>query len=141
MSTFRLKRGDTLPILRVALFEPDPASPGSLQVHDLTGSTSWYLHIRRADGVWLKRSMAVEGSPTLGVLRYAWVTTDWAVYSANGTVGGLTSGLPAAPGRVEHSMEYEVLGPASARLTFPNGAETLEASYDTLSITMDLGDG
>ena len=141
MSTFRLKRGDTLPILKVILKEPDPANPSQLRVHDLTGSTSWFLHIRLADGTLLKRSMVVDGSPTLGTLRYSWLTTDWDVVSGGGTVGGMSIGATGTPARAEHSMEYEVLGPAGARLTFPNGGESLAASYDTLTITADLGSG
>jgi len=147
----RLKQRDTLPILESTLHDPAPAgsAEGTLgPVHNLTGATSAYLHIYLSSGVKLIRTMEIVAPASLGLLRYAWVTTDWA--AASGTtvdgaypVGGLVVGpgvvkaggfvLPA--GQVEHRMEYEVLGPGAARMTFPN------EDYDVLRIIADLGQG
>jgi hypothetical protein len=124
-------------VFKVILWETNPTT-GALQRHDLSGSTAWYMHIRLTDGSSLHRQMLVDGVPTLGVLRYAWLPTDWDPVSAGGTIGGLA---PAPWRRVEYCMEYEVLGPGGARLTFPNGGDSLLASYDVLCITADLGDG
>jgi hypothetical protein len=138
MAIFHLKRGDTLPILEVVLKNPD----GS--VHDLTGSSSWKLHIRLSDGTELVRDMTKQGLDTAGTLRYTWVATDWdAPVGAPATVGGLVAGppLPLARGVVEHRMEYEVLGPSGGRLTFPNGGDMASQAYDTLRIWDDIGNG
>jgi hypothetical protein len=127
MAVFTLKYRDTFPILEVALLEPDPATPGKFRAHDLAGSTAWKLHILLNTNVVLTRDMVKEGLDAAGVLRYAWVATDW-------TTGGLIAGpsLPLKPGEKEHTMEYEVIRPSS-RLTFPNGG------YDTLRILPDIG--
>lgn len=113
--SFWLKYRDTKPDLIVYLKNPDGSA------HDLTGSTGWKLHIR-LDGIStvLTKVMAIEGSPELGALRYNWASADW-------NAGGLVQGT--------HRMEYEVVGPGAARLTFPNDG------YDVLRIVDDLGQG
>jgi hypothetical protein len=137
MGIFNLKYRDTRPILEVVLKEPDPGNPGQLRVHDLTGSTGRKLHIWLSDGSKLIRDMAVEGLETAGTLRYVWIATDWDPVSGGGTIGGLVAGptIPLTPGQIEHRMEYEVIGPSGARLTFPNDG------YDTLRILTDIGQG
>jgi hypothetical protein len=128
-SVFYLKYRDTVPGLRVQLLNPD----GS--IHDLTDSTKWALHIWLSDGSKLQRDMVIVGASPLGTLGYDWIATDWSVVSGGGTVGGLVVGpsVPLAKGAIEHRMEYEVLGPGGARMTFPN------ADYDTLRIITDIG--
>ena len=112
MATFNLKRRDTRPILRVQLLNP------SGSVYDLTGSTSWKLQIRLADAALMSRDMVVFGDATDGTLQYEWQASDW----------------DAIPQRTAlHRMEYEVVGPGSLRLTFPNDG------YDTLWVTEDFG--
>ena len=125
MAIVFLKFRDTRPILEVVLKDPD----GS--VHDLTNSTAWYLHIWLSDGTKLAaRTMTKFGADVNGTLRYAWVTADW-------DTGNLVVGpsLPLKPGTLEHRIEYEVVGPGTERLTFPNG------DYDTLRILTDIGQG
>lgn len=129
--TFWLKYRDTRPVFQVVLHDPAPAG-GLGPVHDLAGSTSWFMHMRLADGSKLKRTMTKVGVDADGTLQYTWVTTDWDAPSnpdADGSfqVGGLVKGGAR--------LEYEVLGPASARLTFPND----ESANDTLRITSDVG--
>jgi len=147
MGVFILKYRDTRPILQVTLHDPadedDP--PGTLgPVHDLAGSTSWKLHIRLSDGTRLIRDMNKEGLDSAGTLSYTWVAEDWGAESGGTgvdgdpyTVGGLVAGptLPLAVGEVEHTMEYEVIGPGDERVTFPNGEE------DVLRIRADIGQG
>lgn len=116
MAVFRLKRGDTRPILEVALKNPD-GSP-----HDLTGSTAWKLHVRLDDSTVFTRDLVKEGLDTAGVLRYTWVATDW-------DVGGLPAAAYLVPVRLP--MEYEVVG-GTSRMTFPND------SYDQLHIVEDV---
>jgi len=112
---FHLKERDTLPMLRVRLKNPDD-SP-----HDLTGATSVTLHIRLATtGNVLSRPMVID-DVLGGIVSYQWIVDDW------------TSSTPPILAIGKHEMEYEVVGPGGARLTFPN------ASYDTLSIVDDLG--
>lgn len=124
---FYLKKRDTLPALTVTLLNPDGT------VFDLTGSTGWKLHVLLADGtVRLVRTMVKVGLDTAGTLRYSWIEGDWGTGStpdADGslTVGGLVAGF--------HRMEYEVLGPLSARLTFPNNG------YHRLLVVSDIGQG
>lgn len=139
---FYLKYRDTLPVLEVVLLKPD----GSVQ--DLTGTTGWKLHIRMSDGTRLVRTMTKYGADANGTLRYSWVASDWnAPSSPDGDgsfqVGGLVAGPepPLARGAQENRMEFEVLGPASARLTFPNGGDNADAAYVTLRIFSDIGQG
>lgn len=114
MATFHLKFQDTLPVLIATLQKPD----GS--VVDLTG-TATKLHVRLSGSTTtVTRAMTIEGLPTAGQVKYAWVAADW-------------TGFPALI-QGEHRMEYEVLG-ASSRQTFPN------AGYDVLSVLTDLGQG
>ncbi len=117
MGLFHLKEGDTLPILEVALKDPDGTA------HDLTGSTGWKLHVRLAGGggAVVTRNMVKQGPDVDGVLRYSWAAADWS--STPALVVG------------QHRMEYEVLGPGAARLTFPNDG------WDELRIVEDLGQG
>lgn len=142
MEIFYLKYRDTYPILQVILKNPD----GS--VHDLTGATGFKLHISLSSGVRLVRSMVKIGLDTDGTLKYEWIASDWAAASVPDvdgayTIGGLTTGpsLPLSPGTREHRMEYEVIGPSTGRLTFPNGGANAEESYHTLRIWSDIGQG
>lgn len=130
---FTLKRGDTKPPLRVVFRDPPPAgsAPGTPgPIHDLTGSTAWKLHIKLNNGTVLTRNLVVDGPPTGGAALYDWVSGDW-------DPGGLIVGPmpPLKPTDIEHVMEYEVLGPGSARFTFPNDG------YHILRIWQDLGQG
>lgn len=121
---FYLKYRDTRPILEVVLKDPD----GS--VHDLTGATTFKLHMWLSDGTTkLTRDMTLFGPAANGTLRYTWLATDW-------DAGNLVIGpvLPLKPGEVEHRMEYEVMA-GTARLTFPNDG------YDVLRILTDIGQG
>jgi len=129
-----LKYRDTKPVLVVVLHDPAPEGslPGTLgPVHDLTGSTSWKLHVKRPDGVVVTRTMAKVGPDTDGTLSYTWLSTDWD--DATGLIMGPS--LPLKPSDIEARMEYEVLGPGNARMTFPND------SYDILRILPDIGQG
>lgn len=121
MGIFYLKHGDTLPVLEVDLLNPDGTD------HIASGVLSAALHILREDGVLLEREMElVQTSPTR--LRYAWSPSDWDTSNPNGYL--LNS--------VRHLMEYELLGPANARATFPNGPAT--GRCDVLCIIPDLAD-
>jgi hypothetical protein len=143
VAIFNLKYRDTLPILEVALLDPDGTA------HDLTGSSAWKLHILLSDGTThLTRDMTVFGDDSAGILRYQWQASDWDAASVGTgtqadpyTTGGLIAGpsLPLARGEVEHTMEYEVLGAGGARITFPNGGNNVADHYDTLRIVPDLG--
>lgn len=142
MGTFYLKKRDTRPIMDVTLKNPDGT------IYDLTGNTATKLHILLSDGTRLVRTMVVQGAPTLGTLRYTWVTTDWDVASAPDTDGSFTIGglvasptRPLAVGVKEHRMEYEVIGPSSVRATFPNGGPSPQDDYDILRIAADVGQG
>jgi hypothetical protein len=116
METFDLKYRDTLPILEVTLLNPDGT------VHDLTGATAYWLHIRLASGSLISRAMTLHGPADEGTLRYQWLATDWTDAVTPLVVG-------------QHTMEYEMLGPAGARLTWPNNG------YDELRILKDIGQG
>lgn len=112
MGTFYLKHQDTRPILEVTLKDPDDTA------HDLTGATV-KLHIRLEDGMLLSRDMVIDSDPTTGIVRYTWLTADWTDALVVGT----------------HRMEYEVLGPSTARLSFPNWRD------HELIVFADLGQG
>lgn len=115
---FNLKARDTRPILEVVLRNPD----GS--VHDLTGSTSWKLHLRTpTSATVITRDMVKEGLDTAGTLRYTWLSTDW-------NTGILPQ--PTSPYDSEELyMEYEVIA-GTSRMTFPNDG------HDLLKIRGDL---
>lgn len=113
MSSFYLKNRDTRPVLEVTLKDPDETA------HDLTGATGVKLHILLEDGTALSRDMVIDSDPTTGIVRYTWQTTDWTDALVAGT----------------HRMEYEVLGPSDARLSFPNWRD------HKLVISSDLGQG
>lgn len=113
MSDFYLKYRDTLPTLEVTLLDPDGTA------HDLSGATSAKIHIRLSSGTTATKSATIY-NPSGGVLRYTFLATDWTDLTVPLIVG-------------THRMEYEVLGPSTARLTWPNDG------YDTLRITDDLG--
>ena len=115
MSTFVLKKRDTLPILEVVLLD-DKDDPTS--VHDLTGATA-SLHVRLPDGSVFTRTMGVDGVPTTGIVRYTFLATDW-----TGGAPVLTSGM--------HPMEVEVLVGAG-RQSFPSDGD------DRLIIPSDIG--
>ena len=113
MATFFLKYRDTRPILEVTLLDPDETA------HDLTGVTGVKLHIKREDGTVITKDMVVDGTPSTGIVRYTWLAADWTSDLVVGT----------------HQMEYEVLGPSTGRLSFPNWRD------DVLVISDDLGQG
>ncbi len=115
MGTFYLKRGDTRPVLSVALKNPDGSA------FDLTGVSSVTLHVKLHDGTTFERAMVVDADPTTGIATYTWVPTDW-------DTGGLVVGVS-----IEHRMEYEVLT-GTVRQTFPN------SGYDVLQIAVDIAD-
>ena len=115
MSTFYLKGRDTRPTIEVYLLDPDGTA------HDLTGSTAWRLHVQVPGGT-LTRDMTPDADLTTGILRYTWLAADWTTGTAV-----LTTGV--------HRMEYEVTGPGTARLTWPND------DYDRLHVLADIGQG
>jgi hypothetical protein len=75
--------------------------------------------------------MVVEGAPTLGIVRYAFVPDDFTVEPF------LIPGI--------HRMEYEVLGSGDERQTYPNNDPDREPGdlqwhpYDRLIVPDDLG--
>lgn len=109
-STFYLKLRDTRPTLRVVLLNPD----GS--VFDLGGISTRTLHVRLTNGATFSAAMTQVGADADGTLQYIWQDADWDT---------LIEG--------RHQMEYEVLGDAGFRATFPN------KGYDVLWIDADLG--
>lgn len=112
MNEFVLKRGDTLPVLRTVLKNPD----GS--VHNLTGSDEWKLHVTLPDGTSWTRDMTKVGADVEGTLEYAWQDSDW-------SAGNLVADDDAM------NMEFEVIG-GNSRLTIPN------ASYRSLRVVQDI---
>lgn len=113
MSTFYLKYRDVLPILEATLLKPDNT------VYDLTGAVSCTLHIRLSNGTTASKTMTIYNIVG-GVVRYSWLAADWTHPTTPLIVG-------------THRMEFEVLGPGGARLTFPNDR------YDQLQIVSDVG--
>lgn len=114
MGTYYLKARDTLPTLEVVLLKPD------LTPYDPSGGVVT-MHVRLSNGSVLSRTMTIHNGP-LGIVRYGWLATDWsAVAPTVNVVAG------------SHRMEYEVVGPGAARLTFPNDG------YDTLQVSSDIG--
>jgi hypothetical protein len=116
MSTFILKKRDTLPVLEIVLLDD---KDDVLSYHDLAGATAVWLHVRLPDGTIFTRAMVVDAVPTSGIVRYAFVTTDWT------TVPALTAGT--------HPMECEVLVGASSRRSFPADGD------DRIVIPSDIG--
>lgn len=113
---FYLKARDTLPVLEVALKNPDGTA------HDLTGADAVWLHIRiKGTGTVVSREMTVDDDLG-GVVSYAWEAADWDDLPQ-----------PTYPNQAEHRMEYEVMA-GTSRLTFPN------AGHDYLVITPDIGE-
>lgn len=112
MSLFYLKKSDTRPTLEVQLLDPDGSA------HDLTGSSSWKVHVRVGSAVF-SRDMTPDVDLTTGVLRYVWLGTDW------------TTGTPVLAAGT-YRMEFEVVGPGGARMTWPNDG------FDRLIVTEDL---
>jgi hypothetical protein len=113
MATFYLKKRDCMPILEVALLNPDGTA------YDLTGASGVQLYISlQGSGTLVTKDMAVFGPAANGVVRYQWLPTDWTDTPA------LTVG--------QHRMEVEV-NTSDGVLTWPND------SYDMLVITPDLG--
>lgn len=132
---FKIKRGDTLPILEVQLFHDGEA-------FDATGGTG-YLRIRQTNGMHLRRTMVPEILAS-GVFRYTIVAADW---GAGGDGSGTfadpygSGGMIVSPYGVEergpqHTMEYEVIGPNPQRVTFPED----DADNDIFHVSSDLGD-
>lgn len=111
MGSFYLKKRDTLPTMEVALLKPD------LTPYDPTGGTVT-LHVKLSGGGTISRTMTIHDGPA-GLVRYGWLAADW-------------TGTPALASGV-HRMEYEVVGPGLARLTFPT------EGYDQLHVTADIG--
>lgn len=111
-ATHYIKAGDTLPVLRVALRNPDGTPT------DLAGKTLVLRFSRKnpANGT-LTRQLSVVGAAADGVAEYAWVAGDW------------TGPTPIAPGiyRVEYLVEQ-----AGTSMTFPNDG------YDLLTVTARL---
>ena len=114
MARFYLKYRDTRPTIEVALTDPDGTA------HDLTGADSVTLHIwlRGSSSTVISRTMTINADPATGLVTYTWLATDW-------DTGKLVLGT--------HRMEYEVKGPGTERLSFPND------TYDKLLIVTDLG--
>lgn len=119
MGTFYLKKGDTRPVLEVALKNADGSA------FDLTSATIKLL-IELNNGTKLSRPMGIEGDPTDGVARYAWVAADW---EADNLIVGPSP--PFTPQDVDHKMEYEVTQGTLIQ-TFPNNG------WDNLRIFQDL---
>lgn len=109
-ATFYLKLNDTQPALRVQLLNPDGT------VFDLGGTNTYALHVRLTSGETFSAAMTKVGADADGTLQYLWQDEDWATLIAG-----------------RHQMEYEVLGDAGFRATFPN------KGYDVLWIDADLG--
>ncbi len=124
MGTFYLKENDTRPTLSVTLLDPDEVA------YDLTSAVTIYLNITLSDGTAIQKEMVVDDDPTSGIVTYTWLEADWAD-------GGLviSPSLPLPSRTNEHVMEYEVVGPALTRLTFPNDGN------DILRITPEQGQG
>ena len=123
MAVFYLKSHDTKPGFEVVLRNPDGT------VHDLTGSTTWKLHVQLPAGTFT-RDLVKQGLDTAGTLRYLWTPEDWADHPSN-----VPPGLPVPyykGGSIDLAMEYEVIG-GSSRMTFPNSGQ------DTLRIKGDVG--
>ncbi len=119
MAIFYLKENDTRPTLQVTLTNPDGTA------YDLTNVVTVYLNITLSDGTDIQKTMTVDAVPTTGIVTYIWLAADWG-----------SSGLAVGPSpQSVHTMEYEVVGPGTIRLTFPNDG------YDTLSIVAELGQG
>jgi hypothetical protein len=143
MAIFNLKYRDTRPVLEVTLYDPAPegSAPATLgPVHDLTGSSAWYLHVYLSDGTVVTRPLTKVGADAAGTLRYVWVAADWDVANPAGHLI-VSPALPLLRGTREHRMEYEVLGPGDERLTFPNGGASTSEVYDVLRIWQDIGQG
>jgi len=127
---FYLKEKDTRPILSVTLLDPGSTTAVPI-VHDCTGATGVYLHIRLANGDELIRDMVFDVDRTSGIVTYTWLATDW-----TGDPALITGpAVPLSSVAIDHKMEYEVLGPAAARMTFPNNG------YDLLTIYPEIGQG
>ena len=125
---FYLNENDTRPVLSVTLIDTDNTS------FDLTNVDTVYLHITRPDGVKIsgKTMTMAGGGDTTGVVTYIWLAADW-----NATTGLVVGpNIPLTGGAVEAYMNYETVGPTTARLTFPN-----DGTYDTLRIAADIGTG
>lgn len=114
MGTYYLKQRDTLPTLEVVLLKPD------LTPYDPSGGVVT-MHVHISSGGTLSRTMTINNGP-LGTVRYTWLAADW---SAAAPAVVLLSGV--------HRMEFEVVGPGAARLTFPNDG------YDALKVSSDIG--
>jgi len=109
MGQFNLKRGDTLPALRVYLKNPDGTA------FNPTGYAV-ALHIQLEDGTRISRNMTIVDGPA-GLIEYAWAAGDWAA-------GNLVPGW--------HRMEYEATQ-AGLVVSFPNDR------CDDLVVVVDLG--
>lgn len=94
MGVFYLKRGDTRPILEVALKNPDGSA------YDVSGATV-NLHVLLPGGVFTRAMTIFSG--TAGLVRYTWADADWST---------LSNGI--------FPMEYEVAPAAGGLVTFPN---------------------
>jgi len=122
MPSFTLKAHDTLPILEVALKNPDGTAV------DLTGITDLKLHVKVSPTAVFTRDLVKQGSDTDGVVRYTWVATDWAPIEPTDPKLPNTQGLYQT---TELEMEYE-LNTGSGRMTLPN------SGYDLLVILGDV---
>lgn len=70
-SKFRIKRGDTLPVLRVALTVDDA-------VVDLTAATEVKFFFKLGSAVAIERIATVEVPETNGIVSYQFELADWA---------------------------------------------------------------
>ena len=133
MEIFWLKYRDTRPVLEVVLHDPSPTcNPEELgPVHDLTGpSVEVHLHILLSSGAVVTRDMEIVEPASNGTVRYIWTEADWDELIASPDWSKSSA--------KQHRMEYEVTGPNTARMTFPNNGNNPDNCYDILRIPSDL---
>lgn len=133
--TFSIRRGDTLPVFEVQLAHNGVP-------YDATGGTG-YLWIRLVGGTILRRTMTPEIIAS-GIFQYQWLASDWAeptIGSGTAAAPYLDGGLVESPFPLEevgpqHTMDYEVVGPTTIRVTFPDD----DVDDDVFHVSPDKGD-